>query len=93
MKLYDAYLPLFREKYPKLYQPLLSMMANLSITLYCDMYADQKPYKVERKELYRKYKMYYREMDLQKISRRRRIKYQMFRYAKSVFCKQHLRKS
>ena len=92
MKLYDAYLPLFREKFPKLYQPFLSMMANLSITLYCDMYADKKPYITERKELFANYKKYYQELDLRTVDRRRRLKFRMFRFAKSAFCKQHLRK-
>lgn len=92
MKLYDAYLPLFSEKYPNLHQPLLSMMANLSITLYCDMYADQKPYKEERKALFQTYKTYYRKLDLRKLDKRRRFKFRSFRCAKSAFCRLHLRK-
>ena len=89
VKLYDAYQPLYQEKYPSLYQPFLVNMSDLLISLYYDMWADKENYKKEQKDLKREYRLRYKEIELRKISFQKHCKFLFFRYAASIFCHIH----
>ena len=89
VKLYDAYRPLYQEKYPELWQPFLRGMADLLISLYYDMWSDEKDYKNERKALKAEYENHYREIDKKKLSRAKRVKFALFHCAPNVFSVVH----
>lgn len=89
LKLYDAYEPLFKEKYPALYQPFSILMANLLTTLYYDMWADKKDYKEEQKNIKKEYKLRYKQIDLRQADIKQRVKLRLFRVSPWLFCVVH----
>ena len=89
IKLYDAYAPLYQERYPSLYQQFLVNMSDLLISLYYDMWADRKDYKKEQKDLKKEYRLRYKEIELRKISFQKHCKFLFFRYAAPIFCHIH----
>lgn len=89
LKLYDAYEPLYKEKYPALYQPFSVLMANLLTTLYFDMWADKKDYKEEQKNIKKEYKLRYRELKLRQTDLKQRTKLRLFRVSPKLFCILH----
>lgn len=89
LKLYDAYEPLFKEKYPALYQTFSALMANLLTTLYYDMWADKKDYKEEQKNIRKEYKLHFKQIDLRQTDIKQRIKLRLFRVAPWLFCVVH----
>ncbi len=89
MKLYDAYEPLYKEKYPALYQPFSILMANLLTTLYYDMWADKKDYKEEQKNIKKEYKLRYKQIDLRQADIKQRVKLRLFRVSPWLFCVVH----
>ena len=85
IKLYDAYVPLYQEKYPSLYQPFLVNMSDLLISLYYDMWADRKDYKKEQKDLVKEYRLHYKQIDLRRIAKSKRLKFRLFFLAPCLF--------
>ena len=90
MKLYDAYKPLYQEKYPALYPIFLINMAHLMVSLYYDMWADENEYKKEQKEVYRSFKEHEKTMlDGSRLSRKEKLKFKLFSLSPSAFCIMH----
>lgn len=87
--LMDFYPSFFAKHYPELLTPWNTGFLHLLITIYYDMYADEQPYRVERKKLFSRYKQHYRSVDLSKASRRNKLKFFMFRYFTRLFCVFH----
>ncbi|MBQ6432112.1 MAG: glycosyltransferase [Oscillospiraceae bacterium] len=85
LKLYDAYQPLYQEKYPEFWQPFLVGMADLLITLYYNMWSDKANYKKEQKALKAEYNRRYVEIDKTRLSKSKRIKFALFRSSANVF--------
>ena len=85
LKLYDAYAPLYQEKYPSLYQPFLVNMSDLLISLYYDMWADKENYKKEQKDLVKEYRLHYKQIDLHRIGKSKRLKFRLFYLAPCLF--------
>ena len=85
IKLYDAYAPLYQERYPSLYQQFLVNMSDLLISLYYDMWADRKDYKKEQKDLVKEYRLHYKQIDRHGIGRSKRLKFGLFRLSPCVF--------
>ena len=89
LKLFDAYQPLYKEKYPELWQPFLIGMADLLITLYYDMWSDKADYRKEQKALKAEYNRRYGEMEKKRLSRSKRVKFALFRCSANVFSVVH----
>lgn len=85
IKLYDAYAPLYQEKYPSLYQPFLVNMSDLLISLYFDMWTDQTDYQREQKDLVKEYRLHYKQIDLHRIGKSKRLKFRLFYLAPCLF--------
>ena len=85
LKLYDAYQPLYQEKYPSLYQRFLVNMSDLLISLYYDMWADKENYKKEQKDLVKEYRLHYKQIDLHRIGKSKRLKFRLFYLAPCLF--------
>lgn len=87
VKLYDAYEPLYKERYPDIWQRFLYGMPELLISLYYDMWADEENYTKEQKELKTVYDAHYPDaISYEKKSRKRQLKYWLFRYFPHCFC-------
>ena len=92
LKLYDAYKPLYEEKYPKLRQYFLPQMAHLLITLYYDMWADESNYYTEQKEVYNTFKQYEDEvLKAGTLSKREIVKFKLFSFSPLMFYVIHKR--
>lgn len=89
LKLYDAYETLYKEKYPNLYRVFLAGMPDLLITLYYDMWSDQNDYKIEQKNLKKKYNDNYVQLDKDLLNGKKRMKYFLFYLTPKVFCLIH----
>ena len=89
LKLFDAYQPLYKVKYPELWQPFLIGMADLLITLYYDMWSDKADYRKEQKALKAEYNRRYGEMEKKRLSRSKRVKFALFRCSANVFSVVH----
>lgn len=89
VKLYDAYRPLYQEKYPALYQKFLVNMSNLLIGLYYDMWADAKAYKEEQKSIVKEYRYHLKELDLKPLGFGKKAKLIFFRLAPGLFAWVH----
>mgnify|MGYP002860160459 CR=1 FL=1 len=89
LKLYDAYQPLYKEKYPELWQPFLAGMADLLITLYYDMWSDEVDYHKEQKKLKTEYDCRYGEIEKKRLSTSKRIKFALFRCSANCFSVVH----
>ena len=85
IKLYDAYKPLYQEKYPALYQQFLVNMSDLLICLYYDMWADEADYKAEQENLKKEYRLHFAQIDRSRLSRAKRLKLRLFRQAPGLF--------
>lgn len=89
LKLYDAYEPLYKEKYPALYQRFLINMSDLLISLYYDMWADKKDYQKEQKEIKKEYRLHYKELYFNTIGFGKRMKLRLFRFSPGLFVRLH----
>lgn len=85
LKLYEAYRPLYQEKYPELWQPFLVNMADLLITLYYDMWADETDYRKEQKALKTEYDQRYKEINRKRLPKTKQAKFALFRFSANMF--------
>ncbi len=89
LKLYDAYQPLYQEKYPALYQKFLVNMSDLLISLYYDMWADEKNYETEQKQIVSEYRQHLKEVNFHSLGRSKRIKLRLFSFSPKLFARIH----
>lgn len=89
VKLYDAYKPLYQVKYPALYQKFLVNMSDLLISLYYDMWADEKDYQTEQKNIVKEYRMHLKEVDMTRLGHSKRLKLRLFRCSPGLFARLH----
>lgn len=89
IKLYDAYKPLYEEKYPALYQRFLINMSDLLIALCYDMWADTKDYRKEQKDLIKEYRLHYKQIERSRLGTGKRVKLCLFRFAPGLFMRIH----
>lgn len=90
VKLYDAYKPLYREKYPELLGYHLVGMSHLMITLYYDMWSDEEDYSDKQKEIYEIFKKHQHETyEKGSISTKVNAKFKLFSVSPSLFCILH----
>ena len=90
LRLYEEYRRMFQRKYPDLWQEYLKNALHLPIHLYYAMYADEEDFQKEMLELKNVYKKRYKEVtDSVKLSGKLRIKFSLFYYSPTVFCKVH----
>lgn len=85
LRLYDAYKPLYSEKYPKLWNTFLLGYANLHTTLYFDMQTDKADYKSKQKELFSHYKELCRQIDWKNAEPRQKLKLRLFRFSPKAY--------
>ncbi len=88
-KLYDAYEPLYRIKYPHIWTDFLLFMQETLIGIYYDMWADESDLKDERKMLNKVWREKYKQIKKQKMSKKRKIKFSLFAISPSLFCFLH----
>lgn len=92
LKLYDAYTPLYQEKYPNLWEPFAVGMLHLLVTLYCDMWFDAKNYSAEQRMVHSRFREEYTKIkNSNLISKKNRIKFSLFNMSPNIFCKVHKR--
>lgn len=89
VRLYDAYKPLYQKKYPALYQQFLVNMSDLLISLYYDMWADEKNYDIEQKNLVKEYRHRLKEIDFKQIGSSKQIKLRLFCFSPKLFALTH----
>ena len=90
VKLYDAYASLYREKYPELLGYHLVGMSHLMITLYYDMWSDEKDYSNQQKEIYATFKQHEKETyEIGSISSKVKVKFKLFSLSPKLFCWVH----
>lgn len=90
LKLYDAYKPLYYEKYPELKIYFFPMMSHLMITLYYDMYTDDVDYKTEMSTVYKAFNEHLREVFRNcNISLKEQVKFRLFSLSPGLFCVFH----
>lgn len=89
VKLYDAYKPLYQVKYPALYQKFLVNMSDLLISLYYDMWADEKDYQTEQKNIVKEYRLHLKEVDMTRLGHGKRLKLRLFRCSPGLFARLH----
>ena len=89
VKLYDAYKPLYQVKYPALYQKFLVIMSDLLISLYYDMWADEKDYQTEQKNIVKEYRLHLKEVDMTRLGHSKRLKLRLFRCSPGLFARLH----
>lgn len=89
VKLYEAYRPLYQEKYPALYQQFLVNMSDLLISLYYDMWADEQDYKAEQKNIVKEYRLHLKNVDMTRLGHSKRLKLRLFRFSPGLFVRIH----
>lgn len=90
LRLYEEYRRMFQQKYPDLWREYLKSALHLPIHLYYAMYADEDDFKKEMLELRNIYKKRYKEVIASvKPSGKLKIKFALFYYFPSMFCKVH----
>ena len=90
LKLYGAYQQLYQINYPELYPIFLKKMGHLLISIYFDMWSDQRDYGREQEEVYK----YFTKYGLQKIcpgqlSLKDKFKFSLFSLSPGLFCRLH----
>ena len=89
VKLFDAYKPLYKQKYPDVWNDfLLSMQDNL-ISIYYDMWADEVNYELEQKEIKKLFKEKNKLIKKANIGIKRLVKYVLFSISPRLFCWVH----
>lgn len=94
LKLYDAYKPLYLEKYPEVMPYFLLGMQETLISLYYDTWVDEsaKEYNRERNEIYNAVCTHYNEVSKSGImSKKQKIKFFIFKISPYLFCILHKR--
>ncbi len=91
LKLYGAYQQLYQIDYPELYPIFLKKMGHLLISIYFDMWSDQRDYGREQEEVYK----YFTKYGLQKIcpgqlSLKDKFKFSLFSLSPGLFCRLHM---
>lgn len=89
MKLYDAYIPLLGEKYPKLLERLAAGLQERAIILYYDMWSDEVDYTAEQREIYRFFLQMGQKSRAVKRSKKTSLKLSLFRMSPGLFCRIH----
>lgn len=89
LKLYEAYEPLYKQKYPEIWSDFLLFMEGALIGIYYDMWADKSDFKEESLSLYTIFKSYYQELKKIKIGLKNRIKFFFFLTNPNIFCWLH----
>lgn len=87
--LYDAYEPLYKNKYPDIWKEFLLFMEENLISIYYDMWADEINYKHEQKRLRTILKEKYKLIKKIKMGKKRRLKFIMFLTSPTLFCLIH----
>jgi hypothetical protein len=92
IKLYDAYKPLYSEKYPDMYVILCIFLQDVLISLYYDIWADKnrKNLKKERKQVYHALKEHHQLVYKSGMcSIKQNIKMHLFLNSPNLFCVCH----
>ncbi len=89
VKLFDAYEPLYKQKYPSVWNDFIQYMIDNLIVIYYDMWADEVDYKLERKEFKKLIKEKYKLIKKVKLGVKRRVKYNLFISFPTLFCLMH----
>lgn len=90
LKLFDAYKPIYDEKYPELNAYFLPQMLHLMITLYYDMWADEREFTDERKEVYEAFKQHEKTVyRISRLSSKQKLKFRFFSMSPTLFCRVH----
>ena len=87
MKLYDAYQELFKGKYNDMLKKLPTWQCSLCITLYYDMWRDERPFNEERQMVFEHFCKMYSMATI--ISLKAKIKMCLFRISPKLFCLFH----
>lgn len=90
MKLFDAYKPIYLEKYPNLWYKFLVRMLGLIISLYFDMWNDEEDFDIEMKQIYSTFKVVLsKNKSKLELSKKNKVKYILFRICPKFFCLIH----
>ena len=90
LKLYDAYQEFYQNKYPELYPVFLKKMAHLLISIYYDLWSDQRDYGREQKKVYKYFTRYGRQkLQGGRLSLKDRLKFSVFSMSPGLFCRLH----
>lgn len=89
LKLYDAYEPLYKQKYPEIWTDFLLFMEEALIGIYYDMWADAVKFKEEQTLFETVLKKRYHEIKRCKMGKKRRIKFLLFLLSPKMFCCVH----
>lgn len=89
MYLYDEYKLLYSQ-YPDLWKLFQSRFFHTPITMYYDMYSDEKDFSKEMKQLHKECKSRYKEIKKNvSFARKEKIKFGFFMHFPNLFCKIH----
>lgn len=86
LKLYEAYEPLYKQKYPEIWSDFLLFMEEALIGIYYDMWADKTNFKEEQKSVERTLRKKYKEIKRYDMGIKRKIKFILFLLSPKVFC-------
>ena len=90
LKLYGAYPQLYQINYPELYPIFLKKMGHLLISIYFDMWSDQRDYSREQKEVYKYFKKYgHQKINRDQLSLKDKLKFSLFSVSPGLFCRLH----
>ena len=88
-KLYDAYEPLYKNKYPHIWNDFLLFMQEGNIMIYFDMWMNKADYQDEKKWLFQICKQKKKLLNFQGCSFKRKSKIILFTLAPNLFCVLH----
>lgn len=92
LRLYGAYEPLFRDRYPEIWEMFVARMADLLITLYFDMWSDKRRYEKAQKKVWKVFMRHYGQVkEYSALTFKRRVKYRFFSVSPELFCRFHRR--
>ena len=90
VKLFEAYDELYINEFSDLMPMHIAYTENVILMLYFDMKVDKKDYKKEQAEIYNVYKKYYKQaMSCKDLSKKKKLKFLLFRISPSAFCFLH----
>ncbi len=87
VNLIDIYDSFFLEKYPELYNHVMSTLCTLMITLYCDMKADSENYIWEEKLVVDEFRKIYKKLKLKEFTLKKKTTLRLFRFSPYLFYK------
>lgn len=88
-KLYDAFHPIYGQ-YPEAWESFVVFMQGILISIYYDMWSDEKTWIEERKALLQVIEAHYKEIRANyRLSTKQRIKYSFFHLCPNIFCLCH----